>query len=91
MEFGLGPADEEFCQPTNYLGKTKSQFVWDIVGGKIDKNYMKPTGFTAMMANGILAGYNIESMKVRAFDGSMHAVDSKPIALLNFVQKEGFL
>ena len=59
-------------------GKKKMQFVWGIVGGSIDKNYVKPItdGFTAMMNNGILAGYNIDSMKVRVFDGSMHAVDS---------------
>ncbi|MEM9918752.1 MAG: elongation factor G, partial [Bacteroidota bacterium] len=61
------------------------------VGGAIDKNYMKPIsdGFTAMMNNGILAGYNIDSMKVRVFDGSMHAVDSKPIAF-ELCAKEGF-
>ena len=47
-------------------------------GGSIDKNYQKPIrdGFNAMMENGILAGYNIDSMKVRIHDGSMHAVDS---------------
>jgi elongation factor G len=92
MEFDLGPADEEFLATDEFIsGKTKLQFVWDIVGGKIDKNYMKPIkdGFTAMMANGILAGYNIESMKVRVFDGSMHAVDSKPIAF-ELCAKEGF-
>ena len=42
-----------------------------------------------MMDNGILAGYNIDSMKVRVFDGSMHAVDSKPIAF-ELCAKEGF-
>ncbi len=42
-----------------------------------------------MMNNGILAGYNIESMKVRVSDGSMHAVDSKPIAF-ELCAKDGF-
>jgi len=42
-----------------------------------------------MMSNGILAGYNIDSMKVRVFDGSTHAVDSKPIAF-ELCAKEGF-
>ena len=32
------------------------------------------------MDNGILAGYSIDSMKVRLYDGSTHAVDSKPVA-----------
>ncbi|MBP8238682.1 MAG: elongation factor G [Saprospiraceae bacterium] len=92
MEFELGPADPEFHETDDFKsGKTKLQFVWGIVGGSIDKNYMKPIqdGFKAMMNNGILAGYGIDSMKVRVFDGSMHAVDSKPIAF-ELCAKEGF-
>ena len=42
-----------------------------------------------MMNNGILAGYQIDAMKVRVYDGSMHAVDSKPIAF-ELCAKEGF-
>ena len=92
MEFELGPADEEFLESDDFKnGKKKLQFQWAIVGGSIDKNYMKPItdGFTSMMSNGILAGFNIDSMKVRVFDGSMHAVDSKPIAF-ELCAKEGF-
>jgi elongation factor G len=92
MEFILGPADEEFLNGDDFKsGKKKLQFEWGIVGGAIDKNYMKPIsdGFSQMMSNGILAGYNIDSMKVRVVDGSMHAVDSKPIAF-ELCAKEGF-
>jgi elongation factor G len=92
MEFELGPADEEFLESDEFKsGKEKLQFVWGIVGGSIDKNYQKPIkdGFLASMDNGILAGYSIESMKVRVYDGSMHAVDSKPIAF-ELCAKEGF-
>ena len=92
MEFELGPADEEFLNSDDYKnGKKRLQFIWGIVGGSIDKNYQKPImdGFNAMMDNGVLAGYNIEAMKVRVFDGSMHAVDSKPIAF-ELCAKEGF-
>jgi elongation factor G len=92
MEFELGPADEDFLVSDDFKsGKKKLQFVWDIVGGAIDKNYVKPItdGFTAMMSNGILAGYGIDSMKVRVYDGGMHAVDSKPIAF-ELCAKEGF-
>ena len=67
MEFELGPADEEFLESEDYKnGKTKLQFIWNIVGGSIDKNYAKPIsdGFKAMMNDGILAGYNIDAMKV---------------------------
>jgi elongation factor G len=92
MQFELGPADEEFLESEDFKdGKVKLQFEWGIVGGAIDKNYQKPIkdGFNAMMDNGILAGYGIDSMKVRVFDGSMHAVDSKPIAF-ELCAKEGF-
>ena len=92
MEFTLGPADEEFLQSDDFkLGKKRLQFEWAIIGGAIDKNYVKPVtdGFNAMMNNGILAGYAIDAMKVRVTDGGMHSVDSKPIAF-ELCAKEGF-
>ena len=92
MEFELGPADEEFLESDDFKnGKTRLQFVWGIVGGSIDKNYAKPIqdGFKAMMDNGILAGFSMDSMRVRVYDGSMHAVDSKPVAF-ELCAKEGF-
>ena len=92
MSFELGPADKEFLESDEFTsGKEKLQFVWDIVGGKIDKNYVKPIkdGFKAMMDNGILAGYGMDSMRVRVYDGGMHTVDSKPIAF-ELCAKEGF-
>lgn len=92
IAFELGPADEEFHKSEEFLnGKTRLQFIWAIVGGNIDKNYAKPIqdGFKAMMDNGILAGFSMDSMKVRVYDGSMHAVDSKPVAF-ELCAKEGF-
>ncbi len=92
MEFELGPADEEFLSSDDFKsGKTKLQFIWGIVGGAIDKNYAKPIqdGFKAMMDNGVLAGFGMDSMRVRVYDGGMHAVDSKPIAF-ELCAKEGF-
>jgi len=92
MEFELGPADEDFLNSEDFkAGKEKMQFKWDIVGGSIDKAYINPVkkGFESMMDNGVLAGYNIDSMKVRVYDGSMHSVDSKPLAF-ELCAKEGF-
>ncbi len=92
MEFELGPATEEFLATDEFKnGKEKLEFEWAIVGGAIDKNYVKPIkdGFTAMMDDGYLAGYKMDSMRVRVFDGSMHNVDSKPIAF-ELCAKEGF-
>jgi elongation factor G len=92
MEFTLGPADEEFLESEDFKsGKEKLQFEWGIVGGSIDKNYVKPVrdGFRSMMEGGVLANYAIDSMKVRVYDGSMHSVDSKPLAF-ELCAKEGF-
>ncbi len=92
MSFDLGPADEEFLASDDFKsGKTRLQFVNDIFGGSIPKEYHASIikGFNSMMDNGILAGYNIDSMKVRIYDGQTHAVDSKPLAF-ELCAKEGF-
>ena len=92
MQFELGPADEEFLESDEFKsGKEKFQFVNNIVGGSIPKEFFPSIvkGFKAMMDNGVLAGYGIDSMKVRLYDGSTHAVDSKPIAF-ELCAKEGF-
>ena len=92
MEFELGPADQEFLDSEDFKnGKVRLQFENKIVGGSIPKEFMPSIqkGFNAMMDNGILAGYNIDSMKVKVYDGSTHQVDSKPIAF-ELCAKEGF-
>ena len=92
MQFELGPADEEFLESDEFKsGKTKLQFINKIVGGAIPKEFFPSIvkGFNAMMNNGILAGYGIDSMKVKLYDGSIHQVDSKPIAF-ELCAKEGF-
>ncbi len=92
MSFEVGPADEEFLESEDFKnGKVKIQFQNDIFGGSIPKEYFPSVlkGFNAMMDNGVLAGYGIDSMKVRLYDGQTHAVDSKPIAF-ELCAKEGF-
>jgi elongation factor G len=58
------------------------EFENDIVGGSVPKEYIKPTeqGIVEAMRNGVLAGYPMEDVKVRLFDGSFHAVDSSEMA-----------
>ena len=92
MSFEIGPADEEFLESDDYKnGKTRLQFVNSIHGGSIPKELFPSIikGFNAMMDNGVLAGYSMDSMKVRVYDGQTHAVDSKPIAF-ELCAKEGF-
>jgi elongation factor G len=58
------------------------EFEDDIVGGVIPKEYIKPVseGIQEAMRNGVLAGYPVEDIKVRLFDGSYHDVDSSEMA-----------
>jgi len=58
------------------------EFVNGIVGGVIPKEFIPPIqkGFQEAMKNGPLAGYPIESMKVRLFHGSYHDVDSDALS-----------
>jgi len=92
MSFKLGPADQEFLDSDDFkAGKDRLQFENKIFGGSIPKEFFPSIikGFKAMMDNGILAGYGMDSMKVELYDGNTHAVDSKPIAF-ELCAKEGF-
>jgi elongation factor G len=69
----IGPADE---------GVTGLQFVDEVKGGNIPKEFIPSVekGFKAAMVNGVLAGYEVTSMKVKLKDGSFHAVDSDALS-----------
>ena len=69
----IGPADE---------GITGLQFVDEVKGGNVPKEYIPAVekGFKAAMANGVLAGYEVTSLKVVLKDGSFHAVDSDALS-----------
>ena len=53
-----------------------------IVGGVVPKEYIKPVeqGIIEAMKNGVLAGYPVEDVKVKLYDGSFHDVDSSEMA-----------
>lgn len=69
IQFEIGPADE---------GKEGLQFVNDIFGGSIPREFIPAIekGFKEAKNTGVLAGYAIDNLKVRLFDGSYHDVDS---------------
>ncbi len=58
------------------------EFTNAIVGGVIPREYIKPVdeGIKEAMKNGVIAGYPVEDVKVRLFDGSYHDVDSSEMA-----------
>lgn len=69
----IGPSDE---------GVTGLQFINEVKGGNIPKEFIPcvQKGFQSAMANGALAGYEVQSMKVRLIDGSYHPVDSDQLS-----------
>jgi elongation factor G len=77
--FELGPKAPD---PETKEIKAGLDFVNGIVGGIIPKEFIQPVqkGFQEAMKNGPLAGYPIESMRVRLFHGSYHDVDSDALS-----------
>ena len=75
IRFELSPIDSDF-------EGDGLQFVNEIKGGNIPKEFIPSVekGFEMAMANGVLAGYPLNSLKVRLFDGSYHDVDSDALS-----------
>lgn len=88
IQFEIGPAEEEWLKEN--AGK-HFQFVNDIFGGSIPREFIPAIqkGFETSMTTGVLAAYPVESMKVRIYDGSFHAVDSDSMSF-ELCAKGGF-
>ena len=71
--FEIGPADE---------GVSGLQFIDEVKGGNVPKEFIPAVekGFKSAMANGVLAGYEVQNLKVRLIDGSFHPVDSDQLS-----------
>jgi elongation factor G len=71
--FEMGPADD---------GQRGLQFINDVKGGRIPKEYIPAVekGFREAMDNGPMAGFPLDSLKVIIKDGSYHPVDSDALA-----------
>ena len=69
----ISPADE---------GVQGLQFINSVKGGNIPKEFIPSIekGFRSAMANGVLAGYEVPSLKVEVIDGSYHPVDSDQLS-----------
>jgi len=79
IKFSVSPADADF-ETTDKNGGL--QFVNEITGGNIPREFIPSVekGFRLAMVNGVLAGYPMQSMKIRLIDGSYHAVDSDSLS-----------
>ena len=75
IRFELSPIDTDF-------EGDGLQFINEIKGGNIPKEFIPSVqkGFEMAMVNGVLAGYPLNSLKVRLYDGSYHDVDSDALS-----------
>jgi len=82
IQFELSPADD---------GVIGLQFLDEVKGGNIPREYIPSIrkGFELAMQNGVLAGFAVDSMKIRLIDGSFHPVDSDQLSF-EMAAKLGF-
>ena len=75
IQFEMSPVDEDF-------EGDGLQFIDQIKGGAIPKEFIPSVekGFKQAMQNGVLAGFEVDSLKVRLYDGSFHDVDSDQLS-----------
>ena len=80
--FTIEPAEE---------GKTGLEFINEIKGGNVPKEYVPAVekGFKDAMLNGPLAGFEVDAMKITLKDGSFHPVDSDSLSF-ELAAKLGF-
>ena len=83
IQFEIGPVDDDTVEGL--------QFIDEIKGGNIPKDFVPSIqkGFKMAMQNGVLAGFPVESLKIRLFDGSFHSVDSDQLSF-ELAAKMGF-
>ena len=79
IKFVISPADADF-EPNDKNGGL--QFANEITGGNIPREFIPAVekGFKSAMVNGVLAGFQVQTMKVRLIDGSYHTVDSDSLS-----------
>ncbi len=65
----IGPAED---------GLRGLQFIDGITGGAIPREFIHAVekGFKSSMMNGVMAGFQLENLRVRLIDGGTHSVDS---------------
>jgi elongation factor G len=68
--------------PQTDAEKTGLEFVNSIKGGNIPREFIPSVekGFKESMKNGVMAGFQVDAMKVELLDGSFHAVDSDSLS-----------
>jgi elongation factor G len=80
--FSIGPREE---------GKEGLEFVNSVFGGAIPREFIPSVekGFKEAMKTGVLAAYEVPSLRIELKDGSFHAVDSDALSF-ELAAKVGF-
>ena len=73
IQVTIGPREDE---------KDGLEFVNEVKGGNVPKEFIPSVekGFKEAMEAGVLAGFNVDSLKVTLHDGSYHQVDSDQLS-----------
>jgi len=79
IEFTVSPVDADFVVTDKNGGL---QFENEVKGGNIPREFIPAIekGFRAAMVNGVLAGFQMQTMKIVVSDGSYHDVDSDALS-----------
>lgn len=79
IKFTVSPVDADFVPDAKNGGL---QFENEVTGGNIPREFIPAIekGFRAAMMNGVLAGFQVQTMKVVLTDGSYHDVDSDALS-----------
>lgn len=69
-------------EPQEDVEKEGLEFVSEVKGGNVPKEFIPSVekGFKDAMKNGVLAGYQVDNLKVTLLDGSFHPVDSDQLS-----------
>ena len=73
IQVTIGPREDE---------KEGLEFINEVKGGNVPKEFIPSIekGFKEAMESGVLAGFNVDSLKVTLHDGSYHQVDSDQLS-----------
>jgi len=86
---GAGQFGEVFLRIEPLTRGGGFEFVDKVVGGVIPKQFIPAAekGIHQALAEGAIAGYPLQDIKVTVYDGKFHAVDSKEVAFVSAGKK----
>jgi elongation factor G len=81
---GAGQFGEVFLRVEPLPRGTGFEFVDDVVGGAIPQQFIPAVekGIRQVMAEGVIAGFPLQDLRVSVYDGKHHPVDSKEVAFV---------